>query len=83
MVNIQQLATISRYGGRETQEEDQCFHHAVTSSSTEMGGLSIQLKMSRKPDDTNARAYAAVLGIDWSKVKSWREVDGAVEFEME
>lgn len=39
--------------------------------------------MSRKPDDTNARAYAAVAGIDWSKVKSWREVDGAVEFEME
>ena len=36
-----------------------------------------------KPDDTNARAYAAVMGVDWSKVKSWREVDGAIEFEME
>lgn len=36
-----------------------------------------------KPDDTHARAYAAVMGVDWSKVKSWREVDGAVEFEME
>lgn len=39
--------------------------------------------MKRKPDDTHARAYAAVMGVDWSKVKSWREVDGAIEFEME
>lgn len=36
-----------------------------------------------KPDETHARAYAAVMGVDWPNVKSCREVDGAIEFEME
>lgn len=56
---------------------------AMISQSIAIGNLFKLAQNNWKPDDTNARAYAAVMGVDWSKVKSWREVDGAIEFEME
>jgi hypothetical protein len=36
--------------------------------------------MTNKPDETTARAYAAVLGVDWSSIKDWYVENGSLTF---